>query len=331
MAEMKEYPVDGNIKEKVQWIIDIDSNALLKDYGKISIEPKNDLQDLQRLLSHYMETFEQHPDWFSDEAIGYLDNISERIKETFDPDLSSVNAGTIAEQCCYALQQGREEIADDLNQHTVDIILNQTNETKTADTEAFRQQMADALSDAQNRSEQIDKISKQIEQTLSGVTSETSREGIAKEAVHFQTEAERHHRNALFWLGAVGVVSAALIGTAAYFHFFDAPPIDSAGSFNWNHYVPRFSILALLIFFDAVLIGIYKAELHNEIVNTHRANALKTFQTMTAATLTQDVKDAVTLTAAGAIYAPQETGYSKRGAAQQINVAEMLANIAANK
>lgn len=171
----------------------------------------------------------------------------------------------------------------------------------------------------------------QAEQAAQGVISESKKAGIAQEAVHFRNEAQRHHDNASKFLGRVGWMSVAVIAVAAGFHFLDAPPIDSAGGFNWNHYVPRFSILALLIFFDAILIGIYKAERHNAIINKHRANALNTFETMTAATLTQDVKDAVTLTAAGAIYAPQETGYSKRGTAQQINVAEMLANIAANK
>ena len=59
------------------------------------------------------------------------------------------------------------------------------------------------------------------------------------------------------------------------------------------------------------------------------ASALNTFETITAATsVTKDVKDAVTLTAAGAIYAPQETGFSKRGTnASTAHVADILASL----
>ena len=52
---------------------------------------------------------------------------------------------------------------------------------------------------------------------------------------------------------------------------------------------------------------------------------------MTAATLTQDVKDAVTLTAAGAIYAPQDTGYSKKTANSLNSAADILSAIQSPK
>lgn len=98
----------------------------------------------------------------------------------------------------------------------------------------------------------------------------------------------------------------------------------------WNHFIPKFSIRGLLVFLDIVLVGLYRAERHNAVVNQHRANALNTFETMTAATLTQDVKDALTLTAAEAIYAPQETGFAKRAGNPSSRAAEILTTLRDN-
>ncbi len=347
MAEMKEYPSGGNLQKKVQWIVSIDPDDFLKkeQYGQTFKAATDNLKELQAFLISYMEVLERHPDWF-EHVPNSLDFVGKHIDRALESNLTIAGAGEIAEICNTALHAQKQIIIKELSQYSAYITSNQSGKTTVTNAEALIKQVEsrlnnsqthieNTLKDSQSRIEgaikRAQNKSKQIDQILSDATDAVSKSSATKEAVHFQNETKRHHRNALFWLGAVGVVSAALIGTAAYFHFFDAPPIDSAGGFNWNHYVPRFSILALLIFFDAILIGIYKAELHNAIINKHRANALNTFKAMTAATVTQDVKDAVTLTAAGAIYAPQETGYSKRGAAQQINVAEMLANIAANK
>jgi hypothetical protein len=48
---------------------------------------------------------------------------------------------------------------------------------------------------------------------------------------------------------------------------------------------------------------------------------------MTQSTTTRDVRDAITLTAANAIYAPQDTGFSRRTTPQQMNAADIFGNL----
>ena len=170
----------------------------------------------------------------------------------------------------------------------------------------------------------------QVEQLAKAASDVGAKKGIATESRHFHNESAKHEESAGKWLKCSIGLGFALLALVVWFYFCDKPPVSNA--FAWNHFIPRFSLLGVLIFLEIILIGIYRAERHNAVVNKHRANALNTFETMTAATLSQDVKDAVTLTAAGAIYAPQETGFSKRGAnASTTHAADILASLATER
>lgn len=52
---------------------------------------------------------------------------------------------------------------------------------------------------------------------------------------------------------------------------------------------------------------------HNETVNLHRQNALRTFETFVKATEDQETKDAVLLEATRSIFAAQPTGFLRTG------------------
>ena len=74
--------------------------------------------------------------------------------------------------------------------------------------------------------------------------------------------------------------------------------------------------LAILTFFAFVLgftVRQYTSSKHNETVNLHRANALRTFTTFVGAASDQEMKDAVLLEATRAIFAPQPSGFLRAG------------------
>ena len=74
--------------------------------------------------------------------------------------------------------------------------------------------------------------------------------------------------------------------------------------------------LAILTFFAFVLgftVRQYTSSKHNEMVNLHRANALRTFTTFVGAASDQEMKDAVLLEATRAIFAPQPSGFLRAG------------------
>ena len=198
-------------------------------------------------------------------------------------------------------------------------------QTKSADLKQITEKANKALSE-------IEKIREQAVQAVDfGITSQAALTGVAAEARHFDNQSAKHEESARKWLLRSIGLGVALLALVTWLHFFDKPPASNI--FAWNHFIPRFSILGLLVFFEIVIIGIFRAERHNAIVNKHRANALNTFETITSApSVTKDVKDAVTLTAAGAIYAPQETGFSKRGTnASSTHVADILTSLATER
>lgn len=53
----------------------------------------------------------------------------------------------------------------------------------------------------------------------------------------------------------------------------------------------------------------YRAQRHNEVVNRHRQNALRTFETFAVAATEPATKDAVLIAAAKSIFEAQRSGY----------------------
>ena len=185
-----------------------------------------------------------------------------------------------------------------------------------------------ALSNADRHQATTSKTLDEAERAAKGTRKAAGQVGIDEEASHFLLEAENHRANAFGWLIAA-ILGALLISSAAiYFYFWDKPlSTATIKMIDWNNFLPKLSALAILIFFEYTIISTYRSERHNQLTNLQRANALKTFGAMTSATNTEHITDAITLTAASAIYAPQDTGFSRRTTSQQMNAADIFSNL----
>lgn len=201
-------------------------------------------------------------------------------------------------------------------------------ESATEPTIVNAKRIESLASEMEETSQKAHVSQERLNAILTAATADASKRGIADEAIHFSTEAKAHQRTASKWLIATISGAATIILIAAYFYFSDQPGSTAElKMIDWNNFIPKLSALAILIFLEFALIANYRAERHNAIVNKHRANALSTFETMTQSTTTQDVRDAVTLTAANAIYAPQETGFGKRANTSSMSAADILGNM----
>ena len=74
---------------------------------------------------------------------------------------------------------------------------------------------------------------------------------------------------------------------------------------------------------------IYRAYRHNCTINTHRQNALMTFEMFTNAAKDEQTKNAVLLQATQSIFSPQPTGYLSGDSEQGSNpqILEIIKNI----
>ena len=312
---MKDYPKQNSTADKIRWILAVDPQSIsnTKRFGTIFDDAGKVFSDIQRFLERIdLDRLGQYGQLLNSPDINIGESLNIVANQVSDiQNATTSNASKVATSCKDRLTKKYHELITRLGPYWP--VIGKEQAINTSELEKITKQ-------AKKTSDKINKYKEQAEQGAAAITTTAGQSGIAKEAAHFSKESELHHANAQKWLKTAGYMGALLITVALYFLF-------CLTGMGWDQVLSRFSVLGILVYFEAVLIGIYKAERHNTVVNKHRANALKTFEVMTAATLTQDVKDAVTLTAAEAIYAPQETGFSKHHARQAGNAAGLLTSI----
>lgn len=134
-----------------------------------------------------------------------------------------------------------------------------------------------------------------------------------KQAEHFKKEADRDSRVAWFWfsmtLGGIAVTIAVAIA-ALFAHTYEVlTPTSLYEAIQLA--VGKVVVLASVGSF-AVLAGRqYAANRHNEVVNRHRCNALRTYRALVEAAGDNDVRGIVLAQAAHAIFADQPTGFTR--------------------
>ena len=109
----------------------------------------------------------------------------------------------------------------------------------------------------------------------------------------------------LKWAGLLGGVSLAWILGALWIW----PPSTETPSKVIAELGGRFAILTLLLFALGFALRQYASSKHNQTVNLHRKNALRTFKTFVSAADDPEIRDAVLLEAARSIFVPQSSGF----------------------
>lgn len=133
--------------------------------------------------------------------------------------------------------------------------------------------------------------------------------GIHSHAKHFQEEAERDGRLSVLWF----VATSVLIGTAAcvsYWTISRTVAVDAGWVAVVQLTVGRFSLMAIAYFAAIWASRMYRAARHNQVVNRHRVNALRTFETFASAARDDTARNAVLLRATECIFSHQASGFS---------------------
>lgn len=182
---------------------------------------------------------------------------------------------------------------------------------------------------------QIIEKAKEAEQKASAVV------GIAREAAAatgvlqneevFHKEANRHRKNANWWLGFAIVSVVAFVVVAGYdllWKFFF--PADS-GIGDIPFFSARWVFLPAIVYALFFCVKNYTTSRHNFVVNTHRQNALQTYQVLVASATTPEVQDIVLTHAARCIFDQRDTGYAKGGGNESGNVVSFSQMEAARK
>ncbi len=184
---------------------------------------------------------------------------------------------------------------------------------------------------------------KEVDDALTLVRNAASEAGVSQHAKVFDDESKKLQTSSIIWMIVIAIF-ALLLGllatnfidpkswhpvlpsisasTAATIAASATPTVGNAipapavtppaTDFLWiKPFAEKIAFAFVLLFGLLWSSRNYSASRHNEVVNRHRMNALRSFETFAKAATDDQTKNAVLIQATQAIFAPQATGYVK--------------------
>lgn len=185
---------------------------------------------------------------------------------------------------------------------------------KGTDFEALESQARESLSEVNRLKGELNQTGKTIvaeaQSALEQVKRAAAEVGVAQHAIHFRKEADSHNKASLIWLGITAVFAAATLVYGGWnVWYYMTKSVDYTLAQGIQLGVAKL-IVFVVLYFGIVWSGrIYRAQIHNFVVNQHRQNALSTFETFVKAASDPQTKDAVLIQATQSIFAPQSTSF----------------------
>lgn len=159
----------------------------------------------------------------------------------------------------------------------------------------------------------LEEKTKEIDSLIAVTKDALSKQGVSKESSHFHEESLSHKKSSEHWLEAIILCSLLICTWGGLILFSDIFQIPENANATLLTQLFLGKIIVLSGFYYILLwcIKNYNASKHNFVVNKHRENALKTFQTFVEATTSEDIRQAILIQATSCIFSPQPSGYQK--------------------
>ena len=285
-----------------------DLSIIHKMIHEILTAPRESLLDLS---NHDFQQFTTHLKDFHGkiEKIGTFDPSGDRPeggltpKQKYDGLLSEISG------FCDTVRQALGPTLACLRSEKVEQLENQVKTTLTdaqgkfnTEAEKLQQIGEESQQKEEKRQESFDQLYIQLQNQL-------TEKPISQYKAIFNDEAEKHQKNAQFWMGM------AIAATAVFFSVFILLSLilDSGGTqltgFFQNLFTKGFILSPIYVWLNRSIKN-YTAEKHLEVINTHRQNALETVDPFLEATKeNRDTRDQILLAATKTIYDANQSGY----------------------
>lgn len=313
---MPDETILEDAKSSLQRLQDFDAATLVRreELGasfafKDAVEPANRLISLFRLLpADHLEVF---PDQQLTQIKQAADAIFSQLNTILEFDPQEADAPTKKNQLVSQLESSYQNSFTSVFPlisfsvaRTVDF--NDLSQRGHAAVQEIRDGAADLLKEIKRTSENADAV-------LQEVRDAAAEQGVTQQAKYFSDEADKHKAASEIWLKAsiwAGVVVVLYAVGTFFFPLFSVLTAESTSE------AIQITVSKVLVFFVLALILFqclrnYAAQKHNEVVNRHRQNALMTYTTLAEAGSAPEARDTVLQHAAAAIYAPNDTGFTK--------------------
>lgn len=275
----------------------------LKDAG-FSDLPRSTLNDIRNLVSQAHEQFKQI--WYFS-ASGQnprqeRDHLIQYIKSHYDQEFRKLGP-VIA----YGQQTGAN--FEQMERRAREVL----------------DQLTTLRKEASSQLEDVKKVAESVKRAAAEV-------GVSQHATHFQEEDYAQSKSSRRWLVAVGgtgilIVLLAFVNIWWLYGEVARQELDLGRAIQLS--IGKLVLFSVLYFGLVWLARTYRSARHNQIVNRHRANALRTFETFVNAAADQQTKEAVLLRATDAIFGHQASGFDEaRSELGSANVLEITRDLA---
>ena len=210
-----------------------------------------------------------------------ISNFCDSVKESLAPIVAYLSSGKVGQLTAEA---------DDI----VAKLKTETNKAEENNNEAEKQRK---------------EIRKEIDRLKIEVENKLAEKPISQYKTIFADQAKEHHKGAWNWLkmagGATAVFFVAFTGLTIW---LGSEGSGLTGTLQ-NLFTKGFVLSPIYVWLNRSIKN-YTAQKHLEVINTHRQNALETFDTFVAAAGdNRETRDAVLLSATDAIFDANQTGY----------------------
>jgi D-serine deaminase-like pyridoxal phosphate-dependent protein len=161
---------------------------------------------------------------------------------------------------------------------------------------------------------EIKKSLEMATQASEAATESAKKVGVTVHMTAFATAAAGHRRAAFIWAIATCCIAIGLLVGAVYSIVCgDGPPVRDGSWYlaaNLSHYLARALAVSLGSFLLVFCTRNFRSAKHNEVVNSHRAGALATHDTLRVGAGNR-VDEVVSLHVAEAVFTSQPSGYAE--------------------
>lgn len=195
--------------------------------------------------------------------------------------------------------------------------------------EKYEKEKAQYLIDLKDITHSANEAKERAENAAKAAQGAAGQSSVSIQSGFFQTQAETHETISNRWLIVTFVSGFILILCILFFDTifnlinstsYIPPTID-----RWIIYISsKILVLSTLGAFVVICRKSYVVNKHNQLINQHRANALKTYEALVEAS--ENNKDTILQQAASCIFTHQETGLSKFNSANDLSMPQMILN-----
>ena len=277
-------------------------------------------QDLLVVHSMLRETLTSSHEWMlhfprgiaRDAVNQQLQQFYENVRQIEDFEISDDNP----KQTHDNLLQGISSFCDTAKESLRDIVA-YLSSGKVSQRTAEVDDLAAKLKTENNRAEGIINETKkklaekeeEVDQLILKMQNQLTEKPVSQYKAIFADQAERYRKESQFWLVMAGVATGVFAAVFVLLSKFLEIEGTQLSETLQNLFTKGFLLSPIYVWLNRSIKN-YTAQKHLEVINTHRQNALETFDTFVAAAEgNRETRDAVLLSATEAIFDANQTGY----------------------